>query len=158
MFWNLIYFLLATEVSSLQRILFEHFDGAATIVLLVLSTSLFFDRKVKQTWVASNFVLWAQILAFVRSAVYLSYVNLLLVVRSEVFPNWSEVFAVAAPRSVELYEPWFSANQLSWNWVDDLLVESCLVERNHGFAWRHFERLGEPCNYSECDGEDLHLF
>ena len=57
MFWNLIYFLLATEVSSLQRKLFEHFDGAATIVLLVLTTSLFFDRKVKQTWVASNFVL-----------------------------------------------------------------------------------------------------
>ena len=158
MFRNLIHFFLATEVSPLQRILFKHFDGSAPIVLLVLSTSLFFDRKVKQTWVASNFVLWAQILAFVSSAVYLSYVNLFLVIRSEVFPNWSEVFAVAAPGSVELYEPWLSANQLPWNWVDDLLVESCLVERNHGFAWCHFERLGESCNYSECDGEDLHLF
>ena len=134
MFWNLIYLFLASEVSPFQRIIFKHFNRAATIVLLVLSTSLFFDRKVKKTRVASYFVLRTQILAFVCSTVYLADVYLLLVVCCEVFPNWGEVFAVATPRSVELNEPWLRANQLPSNRVDDLLVEGCLVKRNHGFT------------------------
>ena len=69
MSWDLIYVNIFWLVFALQSEVLQGFYRAHSIVFKVFSTMFLFGREVQESWVASDFIIFTEILAIFSSAV-----------------------------------------------------------------------------------------